>query len=1419
MKIKKIFILILVITILTISANAQIINILNAKHYNETGHLQADITNLTKSLDGNYTNSIHPNDYITVSFDGLIDNTKDITISAKETYNTTSDIYIEVYKTITQEYITSFPIIQEEKIYRIFLTNMTGMSNEFDLKLKSKTNNKTKSIQIDLIQDPAIDCTPFFSQNATHYFVINGGTKICNTLNAGNKGIHITNTNFQIDVDGLNFNTNQSIEWYGGILTNARGNIPIKFNANKSIIINQTLTTAGQGGIDCTVSVINRSAPGFEFTAKNNIFINGDIKATGGGGTNVGCSYRGGTANRVILSANNITTGSIKLTAGKGYDGNSYPATSTPGGPAGGVNITSTTIMNIGFINVTSGYGGIGNGVYQGARGGDILGPVSIIGNNISLLGINIIAGSGGAGTSGDKRGGNSYGYEITGNNVNILNKVYSRSGNGGSAAYVSSTQNAGNILSNSFLKAINLNISDITLIGGSSGNPYRRNCLPGGSKCNGGSTKNLIINATNITINGDISITSGNANAANYNVNSGDFYYGGKSGKAGNIDIISNILNITGNIFIIGGNGGSSSNLGQLATVQTTGNITINSPTITQTGNTYIQAGNAGGVAFCSGDYKEPGDTGNINIISNTNIKTNNIYLQGGNAVGCTIGKGGNIGKITINPNNNIQLNNIYMTGGNGVSGGNTGNISNLQLTTNNNITANNIIGFGIGGNININTNTLKTKNIGLNSTTGTAGNIQIDTFKTTGNNIYSVATTGNAGTININTFDLTINESIYATSNNDLTGTTNIKVLNKMNFINFPTIRPTAIEGMFTTNVSYYTTQYGTLSLSNFDPISKIYTYSYANSLTNLLLIRTNNLIITNLPPVYTNITLTSIKIQNLSKDIWKGDQINIDINVTNNGPQAENPTLNILIDGNPYITSQPIINLIPGETRTIPINWDTTTYSNTNHTIQAQINIPNNIGLPITGTDNRKVEYASDVTTARTLLIFPDTIITGQQAQIFYNYQNTYPLTPFENLKISIDNTNTDYTITNPNKQINIPAGYIGSEIYNITSNIIGEYPITGIMGNNELTTTSITTFKVIPNKTLLYEDWETNSFLTHNWTIIPGITNSWIISTNQAYAGTYSSRARNTDSPTIIINNISTESVAKIQLNYAYRYNGLDTGQGEYFATSYYNGTNWITLFNQSGSSGGWQTTNYILGIDADNNPNFKIKFTCYNNLANENCRTDNINITALNTPPFPPLNLYPPNNGQLNYGTNNISWTPSFDAENDILTYTIEINTGTGWTQLATGITTPYYIWNITTYQNTTINYRIYATDTYGSISDVTTAMNINLDTTSEVVKVQQTYITPTTNIQKNTILNCNFQVNSTNPNQININITWQKTYNNINWQNVTTYDVTYPNINQNQLYTTSTGIGSVTEDLTGTWSWKCIIKANNGAYT
>ncbi len=152
-------------------------------------------------------------------------------------------------------------------------------------------------------------------------------------------------------------------------------------------------------------------------------------------------------------------------------------------------------------------------------------------------------------------------------------------------------------------------------------------------------------------------------------------------------------------------------------------------------------------------------------------------------------------------------------------------------------------------------------------------------------------------------------------------------------------------------------------------------------------------------------------------------------------------------------------------------------------------------------------------------------------------------------------------------------------------------------------------------------LFYDGFE-NGFEYNNWTI-NGTGNVWIIASHDPYNGTYHAEITQSgkDNPSSMIVNVSTVGYSSIGIHFMRRLVGIDTA--DQYIVRWYNGTNWKTLEQVTGSSMGdpyYVPRDHILDSSASNNPKFALEFMCMMDANVEHCHIDELRIT--NDEPVP-----------------------------------------------------------------------------------------------------------------------------------------------------------------------------------------------------
>src|SRR3990172_6077222 len=123
-----------------------IIKITKAIHLDANRESIEDVYPQVKKRDNIWTNPIPANDFVRVTFEKSLTNGNDITIFARSNYSNAS---IEVYEKDGNNLLASFGSINQDKKYRILLTNLNGTHTTFDLKIVGNP------VEFDFIVDPS----------------------------------------------------------------------------------------------------------------------------------------------------------------------------------------------------------------------------------------------------------------------------------------------------------------------------------------------------------------------------------------------------------------------------------------------------------------------------------------------------------------------------------------------------------------------------------------------------------------------------------------------------------------------------------------------------------------------------------------------------------------------------------------------------------------------------------------------------------------------------------------------------------------------------------------------------------------------------------------------------------------------------------------------------------------------------------------------------------------------------------------------------------------------------------------------------------------------------------------------------------------------------------------------------------------
>jgi hypothetical protein len=120
-----------------------VIEIIKAQHLDENKTIIADIFSYVSERDGIWSNPIAPNEYVRVWFEKNLTNENDISIYARSNDSAKVEVYVN------DTLIAKFEAITIEGWYKVYLDNLTGGYDVFDLKILGY-------VEFDQIIDPTI---------------------------------------------------------------------------------------------------------------------------------------------------------------------------------------------------------------------------------------------------------------------------------------------------------------------------------------------------------------------------------------------------------------------------------------------------------------------------------------------------------------------------------------------------------------------------------------------------------------------------------------------------------------------------------------------------------------------------------------------------------------------------------------------------------------------------------------------------------------------------------------------------------------------------------------------------------------------------------------------------------------------------------------------------------------------------------------------------------------------------------------------------------------------------------------------------------------------------------------------------------------------------------------------------------------
>ncbi|MBM3231921.1 LamG domain-containing protein [Candidatus Pacearchaeota archaeon] len=113
-----------------------IIVIIDAAHLDKNRNFISNIYNETKELDGTWSETIQDGHYVRITFEINLTNEKDITIYPRAANGTLiENVLIEVYEFNSTNIIVTFENISENVYNKVYLTNLNGTQDTFDLRI------------------------------------------------------------------------------------------------------------------------------------------------------------------------------------------------------------------------------------------------------------------------------------------------------------------------------------------------------------------------------------------------------------------------------------------------------------------------------------------------------------------------------------------------------------------------------------------------------------------------------------------------------------------------------------------------------------------------------------------------------------------------------------------------------------------------------------------------------------------------------------------------------------------------------------------------------------------------------------------------------------------------------------------------------------------------------------------------------------------------------------------------------------------------------------------------------------------------------------------------------------------------------------------------------------------------------------
>ncbi len=141
-----------------------IIVITKAEHLDVNKSFISDIYNEVKNLDGVWSETINDGEYVRITFEHMLDSSRDITVYPRIVNGTPR---IEVYENNGSEVIAEFSSLTENDLNKVYLTGLQGTQDTFDLKILDG------SVEFDYIIDPTPTIVTYYP-NQTNQIAYKG---------------------------------------------------------------------------------------------------------------------------------------------------------------------------------------------------------------------------------------------------------------------------------------------------------------------------------------------------------------------------------------------------------------------------------------------------------------------------------------------------------------------------------------------------------------------------------------------------------------------------------------------------------------------------------------------------------------------------------------------------------------------------------------------------------------------------------------------------------------------------------------------------------------------------------------------------------------------------------------------------------------------------------------------------------------------------------------------------------------------------------------------------------------------------------------------------------------------------------------------------------------------------------------------